>query len=416
MIFLLIAVVSLGFLGQSQPVDRAPLDFLSASVVGGRDGTVYLNGAWRVRAGSFEPERLAKRVGDRLRSDGETIYAYQLGSGRVSVVREEKDGLVLDREVARLPQYEYGLRYAIAPSGCAKVFAARAKFAVLDRKNRRVTGVAADGTDVGVLLDYSSMPRAGEVASVGFLGETGELLLGTGYPERKTHRFAADGKEITDGTWPTADEASVYLTANGRTWAVSSAVREIGASSGRRSAVGEGPLYSFDSIAWTGSGYWLGSTRGAEYYAADGLNRCVRRLGGAGEVTTLALLDGRVFATVGSRICQYWLDDLPDEPMASDDYQLWHFGGYRAGTVTGVAKRKGVLVYGFQPKEGPVETWVFDYRVTDWTHRNDRLHRIDEPPPSNDPSAAVEGHWKVTFDPARKVIRRERPSIQTRLR
>lgn len=401
-----------GVIGQSQPADAEPLPFLAATVVGDRDGNVYLNGEWRVPAGSFAPKRLSKGLSHPLLSDGADIYAYHRNDGGLWIVRATADGLVEDRRLAGLPKFEWALRLAVAPAGCNRGFAARAKFVAMDRKGRQVVGFTADGKPLGVLVDLSGFepPKNSPLDCVGFFAETGEILVGTGYPERRTHRFAANGKEVVNGTWPYAAEAHDYPFANGRTWAVAGRVLEITSNAATRRTVGAGNLDGYRSIAWTGKGYWVGTTRGAEYYDAADPSTPVCRLGGTGAVTSLALLDGRIFATVGSRICMYWLDDRPDEPMSSDDFQLWHLGGYREGTVTGVAKRDGKLVYGFRPKSGgPAETWVFDYRISDWTHRENRLHKVNEPPPTAmAPGVASENGWTVSYSPERQAIVRKK--------
>lgn len=397
-----------GVIGQSQPVNAEPLPFLTATVIGDGKGNVYLNGSWRIASGRTNPEKVARTFTHPLLSDGRDIYSHHRNDRGLWLVRATADGLVEERKVATLPGYEWALRFALAPHDCTIGFAARARIAVLDRTGRKVEGFSATGEPVGALADLSGLTEKSPLECVGFLAETGEILVGTGYPERKTHRFAADGREIVDVSWPCAAEAASYWYANGRTWALSCTVKEIALDAVKRQVIGTGTLHNYNSIVWTGKGYWLGTMRGAEYFAADELSVPARRLGGAGEVTTLALLDGRVFATVGSRICMYWLDDLPDEPMSSDDFQLWHLGGYRDGTVTGVAKRDGKLVYGFVPKGGSLETWQFDYRIFDWTHRADRLHRLDEPPPVNDPSAAIEDGWSVRYSPERKAILRRK--------
>ena len=400
-------------IGQSQPTGSEPLDFLGATVVGGKDGVVYVNGTWRIPAGSREPVRMAKTVPAPLQSDGETIYVCRREQGVVRRVEETPDGLVEGPVVAHLPKFEGPFRLGIVPAGCTKGFGAKVKFAVLDTAQRRVVGISAAGDVVGTLCSYAGIDREKEVISVGFLAETGDLLLGRGTLEGvwRTHRFTADGQEVRDAIWPCATAGESYPTVNGTTWGIAWTAKSIRADSAQKALTfGTWRLYDYNSIAWTGEGYWLGTSRGAEYYDPEDLSHPVCRLGGVGDITSLALQDGRIFTTVGSRICMYWLDDRPDEPMASDGRQsYWDFGGVRReGTVTGVTKRDGRLVYGFKPVDGPVETWLFDYHITDWTHHEDRFRKLSEPAPVCGISTSTEGRWSVSYDAERKAIVRQR--------
>ena len=400
-------------IGQSQPTGSEPLDFLGATVVGGKDGVVYVNGTWRIPAGSREPVRMAKTVPAPLQSDGETIYVCRREQGVVRRVEETLDGLVEGPVVAHLPKFEGPFCLGIVPAGCTQGFGAKVKFAVLDTAQRRVVGISAAGDVVGTLCSYAGIDREKEVISVGFLAETGDLLLGRGTLEGvwRTHRFTADGQEVRDAIWPCATAGESYPTVNGTTWGIAWTAKSIRADSAQKAlAFGTWRLYDYNSIAWTGEGYWLGTSRGAEYYDPEDLSHPVCRLGGVGDITSLALQDGRIFTTVGSRICMYWLDDRPDEPMASDGRQsYWDFGGVRReGTVTGVSKRDGCLVYGFKPVDGPAETWLFDYHITDWTHHEDRFRKLSESAPVCGISTSTEGRWSVSYDAERKAIVRRR--------
>ena len=406
-----------GVIGQSQGADAEPFPRIGLTVAGGRGGCVYLDGAWRVRRGSRTPEKLARTVPFPLVSDGDGLYCFNPNRSELMRVAETEEGLAYAGVALAVPKFEWNARWAVAPADVTGSFARRAKFAVLDRKTCRAYGFAADGSPLGVLVDYSDMPKSNQVQSVGFFAETGDLLLGTGYPERKTHRFGADGREIRDAAWPAPMEAGAYRLANGRTWALSQRVQEVTRNAAARRHVG-GNVDTMNSIAWTGDGYWLGTSRGAEFFPSDGSEEPACCLGGCGAVESLAILDGRVFATVGRRICAYWLDDRPGEAMWSDDFQLWHLAMSRDGRVLSVGLKDGKLAYRYAVKNGAEEWWLFDYRFADWTHRPQRLHKCDKAPegvrsqqvklPGDCAVSAAEGRWAVGYSPSRQAIVRFR--------
>ena len=274
-------------------------------------------------------------------------------------------------------------------------------------------GFAADGADLGVLLDYSSHEKAKLFSAIGFLAETGDLLAATGYPEDRTRRFRPDGTEVISPIWPCKASGRLEVS-DGRTWALSSFAVAVSEAAPPRDRIGS-DVYSVSSIAHSGGLVWLGTSQGALLFERARPELCVARFGGPGRVDALAIADGRVFAFTGARICQYWLDDLPIEPMSSTDVSwLWRIGGKYSGKVVAVERRSDGLHFDFEDS-GKTIRYAFDWSQTLWMQRTKRFavrendgaiqaSRPADMPDGDWTAVAVEGDWMVAYSPSLKAI------------
>jgi len=404
-----------GVIGQSGTTADDLMPDSSLRVVADKTGTTIVGGKWYVLPGETNAHRLAATVYGTLVGDGERLYSVEPYGTHVRPVRFDRDRLVEAGELVTVADAKGSVvRLAIAPSGCRKGFCARAKFATLDLVGKKVCGNAADGASQGTLLDYAACSYADLVRAVGFLADTGDLLLATGYPEYKTHRFAPDGQEVKGPLWPAKAQADDYGYAEGRTWALAVKANPLSAAPALRDYLGYDG-WSAHSIAFTGKGYWLGTTKGALYFDKAVPRECARRLGGPGAVDALQIVDGRVFAFVGDHVVQYWLDDRCDEAPASDSREfLWRIGPGGAGKVTATEVRDKV-VYLLFDKDGEKTAWTFDWRVTLWAQRDRRWRKltgesvrsVERPSdfPSGDYTAwATEDDWLAAYSPSRMAI------------
>ncbi len=213
------------------------------------------------------------------------------------------------------------------------------------------------------------------VACVGTLAETGELLVGTGYPESRVHRFGADGKEIVDDVWPRRGWYDHLVNVGGRTFGLKTGATELTRTlAGARSfKIGGAEAEWSHGLVVQADGYWLKTHQGWLYYEASAPTRCVRRHGDLRGVTALALLDGVVYAFRGSRIDRLWLDARPDEPLLGSGFDGGRAAGRWRGEVDAVEVVDGKrLRYSFAGEEG---SWILDPSVTEWIFRARREYR-----------------------------------------
>lgn len=404
-----------GTIGQSGTADGAPVAQLAVRVAADAAGNVVFDGKWFARPGEKKPRALSKTLAGTVMGDGERIYCVSLYGTTVREAAIKDDALVQAGEPIRVADAKGAPAYfAIAPAKCNRGFCASVKFAVLDRAALKVYGFAADGSDAGVLLDYSAHDKAKLFSAVGFLPETGDLLVSTGYPEERIRRFRPGGEEVLNPMWPCKAHGLIVFS-GGRTWALSSSAVAFAEAASPSLRIGR-DASSVSSIAHSGDVVWLGTSQGALAFNAAHPERCITHFGGPGEVRALAIADGRVFAFVGARICQYWLDDLPDEPMSSADVGwLWRIGGKYSGAVTAVGRRAdGLLHFDFEDA-GKTTRYAFDWSQTLWMQRAKRLFVVEgdgamapqrpaDMPEGDYTAVAVEGDWMVAYSPSRMAI------------
>ena len=408
------AWIPMGELGQSGTVEGGTIASLSMRVVADGDGNVLFGNDWYAGPGETKARKLCRTVPGILIGDGRDVYAVTPKGMRIQKVRLMGGGLEVVGPAVGLAGVDGTIPgFAIAPAGCDKGFCAKAKFAVLDRKGMKVRGFAADGRDVGVLLDYSGHAKAKLVENVGFLPETGDILLGTGYPEDSARRFA-EGGEVVGPFWPSKSPGA-YGLADGRVWALASEAVELSAAKTQGDRIGF-KAYGLNSIAFSAGKFWLGSSQGAMLFDPKHPTECLARVGGTGPVDALMLDEGRVFAFVGPRICQYWLDDAPDEPLASDGRDwMWRIGGNMySGKVVALEKRGETALLDFVVG-GKAFHFAFVWRQELWMKRAERMHRVEgdvatpAPRPADMPegdftATAVDGDWMVAYSPSRHAI------------
>lgn len=241
------------------------------------------------------------------------------------------------------------------------------------------------------------------VACVGRLAETGELLVGTGYPECRVHRYDADGNEITDSIWPWRGWYERLVNVEGITWGLKQGATQITRTlpQGRPLKVGGPEAEWCCGIVVQPKGYWLRGHQGWLYYDAAEPERCVRRHGDLPGVTALVILRGKVYAFRGSRIDSLWLDAKPDEPMIGADFGGGRAAGRWQGTVNAAEIVDGKIRYAFEGEEGG---WMYDPRITDWVFRAKREYRTEDTV-IRDPTKDKMGDFSVAIEEKGIVLR-----------
>lgn len=251
--------------------------------------------------------------------------------------------------------------------------------------------------------DYTNLVGCA-VSCVGRLGETGELLVGTSYPNQRLRLFAEDGTEVQDGLWPLSGWFDHIAQAGGRTWglkrgAVELTRRRRGSKSLR---VGGREAQECRGIVCVDDGWWLLSRQGWLFYGSADPQRCVRRHGDLKNVTALALLDGMVYVFSHSRLDTLWLDDRPDEALQPFGFDNGRAAGRWSGTVDAAEVVGGKIRYSFS-KEG--KNFMLDPAVKDWVKRALREYSTDAPVSKKPGEAALLGGWKAEADGSAIVLR-----------
>lgn len=329
--------VEVAVLGQSQPPGTRPVAWNGCAwVADDGKGNFYFPDGWMVRRGSTE------------------------------AVRGERPADVL------VPNVRGGI--CIPPADVTIGFAAKWSSLRLDRKSMMVYGTARDGSGEVAVFDYSDkLPTPKFVTCVGVLRATGDLLLGTTYPDNKVHRFTIGGKYVKDPMWPFPTEVERFGYAAGRTWALCTGAKTLETKPGARSLrVGCSLDHSTVAIAGdTTNGWWLATSQGALHYRACDPTRSVRRIGGLPDVTAIGFNDeGRVLVARGCRSFGLWSGDFPDSPLDCNQNR-WLIGSRWSGSTTAIDVDDDGVFYCHDTKDG--KKWGFDPRITAWTQRHLRM-------------------------------------------
>ena len=399
-----------GILGQSE--QRAdPVEWTACRhCVADADGNVHLPGGWRVPASGGAPERMPRRVKGVLMTDGRDIYSWRAEHCALKRLAVGRDGLSETPFAFKPDNWKH--RLFLSPAGCTRGFAAKAKLVALDVEKREVRGWDADGKSVGRLFAYGgAVERPELVRSVAVHPETGDLLLGSYWPECKVHRFDVEGRERVDQVWPFRAMAEDFALADGRVFAVGERAYELSDKFGARSfGVNSGATYG---VARGKGGWWLATSQGAQFYSDAAVRSgaaASRRIGALDGVTALGISRGRVVLAMGYSIHSLWLDDLRHEPLSSD--RGWCSLGKWAGAVRSIeTPPDGTFVLRWSDGKSSA-AWQFDPRITEWVHRKRRLHSVDgglpDPRPANEAvvgglRAVAEKGEIVLYDGSRRV-------------
>ena len=243
--------------------------------------------------------------------------------------------------------------------------------------------------------------------------KTGDLLIGTKWPECRVHRFRPDGTEVANAVWPFRAWAEGFAFSDGRVFAISEKAIELDDKFGTLSiGVNSGRVYG---VARVKGGWWLSTSQGAQFYtdfeAKSGL-AASRRVGGLSGVTAVGLTGGRVIVASGYVINTMWLDDRRDEPFSNS--HSWCSTGKWSGDVDSIVKNDdgSLVLHWSNAKKGEEAAWHFDPRITAWKDRKLRLHAVDvnSAPrrPANEAAvtglkAVAEADEIVLYDGSRKV-------------
>ena len=364
-----------GMLGQSgsrgAPVEWTDCRYCAADGA----GNVYFPGGWRLRPGASAPERMSKTVSGELMSDGEALYAWRTDPGVLVRLSATDEGLADTGDAVKIGDWRR--RPFPAPASCRRGFAAKARTFALDRAQNAVFAWDGTGRPLGKALDYKALvPKPDLVRAAAVHPVTGEMLLGTYWPECRVHRFREDGSERVDEAWPFAMMAQSFVCAGNRVFALGPCVRELTDSFGSSMSFGVNANEA-QGLARGDRGWWVATTQGAQFYpdsaAADGVPAS-RRVGGLANVTALGLSAGRVLVAEGYRMYGLWLDDRRNEPLSSDS--VWCAYGKWDGAVESIEScAAGGFAFTWR-KGDKTESWIFEPRITEWKDRARRVRSV----------------------------------------
>jgi hypothetical protein len=292
-------------------------------------GGTQLLGFTNVNGQRHLSRRITPAVPPRLGVQGDGERLFYLGS-------DDKlrtfDPTRSEASVQAMCAVDPGARsFAVARQGLNRGYAARAKLFVLT--GNRVSAYRTDGSAAGVVLDLAPPPGSSwYYCALGVEPATGDLLVGSSYPDVKVYRYGTDGKAVTQGGWPRAVFAQEIGSVDGMAWATLAG----GGAQSLPAALRANPPrvepdwthYATGLAAEPSGGYWVASSQGLSRFDKNGL-ALHQRLGGLSGVQTLALAgDGTILAGVenGQRQVRLALDDVPDSSLTSNSNEPWRTG------------------------------------------------------------------------------------------
>ena len=210
---------------------------------------------------------------------------------------------------------------------------------------------------------------------------TGDLLIGSYWPDTKVYRFDVTGKQFpntgTMSAWPQSGHSDVVCNAAGVPWAL-----DTGGGGNALAAMPRGLPKALDGNAWAGypSGIaifpsgetWVACAQGLLGFGRKG-RPTGKRLGGLGDPGLVAAgPDGTVLALLenSQRCARLAADDAPDTPFASNANEPWRVANGWGGKAVGCAwDGKGYLIL---DAGGSKALWRFDpdhtaFAETPWT-------------------------------------------------
>ncbi len=345
-------------LGQSQPAEADPLPWIGCAGVARQD-----NGdLWAV-------------VGERayhLDRTGKLLEAVPLPAGMRLARGDGRRVVCLDHE-GRF--HELNLTSKTSRTLCdARVdgrgpteFASGRDGALIALyRDGRVRQWQADGTRGADRLRLTP-GKDWDYRAVGCDPQTGELWIGTYYPNMKLLRFAPGDTQPRETR---AGFAALMLAAEDGLWwlDVSGAGQALRpATSGCRPPQGHFTYYP-TGAATNRDGTWVACAQGLVQFGPDGRPTGVR-VGGLGGVSLLAAEEnGAVLALVenSQRCARLWADDEPGAPLSSQANEPWRVANGWSGKALGLAwMGDGYLVLDATTKA----LWRFDPDHVAWAEK-----------------------------------------------
>ena len=340
-----------GVLGQSQPDGAVPLPFIGANgVMADKQGNLWTATGTSIFSFSRQPD--GRRIGveaGKLPSparcgvlgDGEN--AYVLGGNFKVYAFDPMDPR--PTPVATLEDLaDAGKRlcFAVAPAATTGSFAAKAKFFALDGDT--VRGYTADGSPLGIVLTLSRPEGAAWwYCALGVEPSSGDLLVGSYYPDMKVYRYDSTGQAVEGEGWPRPGFSRAIVTVDTMAWMLMGGAAQslppIVTVVSDATTVGPYWTEPANGIAPdTGGGYWIASAQGLVQFDSTG-QPTKRRLGGLAGVRFLTVgKDGTLIAAIENGVMiRLTIDDAPDAVFQSNANEPFRVGAGWTGRASGLA-------------------------------------------------------------------------------
>ncbi|MFZ2655922.1 MAG: hypothetical protein WAX69_13410, partial [Victivallales bacterium] len=367
-----------GILGQSQPEGMEPLPFIGASGVAmDRKGNLwtadgkYLYGFTKMDGDVILAEKIPLKnpaVHFGIISDGRKaffisydwkVYSFDPETKEISAVCDTKD------KAGKIKSY------CISPDGLEKGYAGKGKVFVLEGVD--VHGYKSTGESIGVVLSLPPVPEGQKwhYCAIGIEPNSGDLLVGSYYPDAKTYRFGADGRQVIMDGWPRKGIFARYIiNLNNLSWALTAGggATSLPATSQKNDDIRTIPpswTEHANGLAANSEGYWLSTSQGIVQFDKDGKSN-KKRIGGIAGVRGMAVAaGGTVIASVeaGQRMLRFSIDDEPDTTFTSNGNEPFRVGAGWTDKACGIGwDGKLFLVL----DETGKQIWRFDPWHTGW--------------------------------------------------
>jgi len=367
-----------GILGQSQPVEAAPISVIGA-LGAANDSSGNLWTVFGNQLTELTPQNGRYVVSKRITLTSPPRLGLQSDGAKFYYMGQDNRIYAIDPTQSATPQPICSVdpktrAFSVAPDGMFGGYGGIAKIFTLAGNN--VSFYKADGSSGGAPLTLPQLtPATCYYNSVGLDPNTGDLLAGGFYPDSKVYRFDPSGNPVTNVDWPRPGNVNTIVNVNGIAWGT---LYGGGAMSLPDKSTPHTPKLD---PAWTqypsgiatdkNGDYWMATSQGLCEYDFTGKS-LGRRIGGLNGVATLAMSpDGVILAGVdrGGQEARLYLDDAADSTISSNANEPWRVGqGWTEKAVAVVPDGNSFLaldataktIWKFTPanQDGGANSWV----------------------------------------------------------
>ena len=288
-----VKIVFSGILGQSEPPDAPPLPFVGAGgIAADGAGTLWVAGGSTLYA--FKSQHDVWRCARTLSAPG-NIGAVFFDGRRLLAQCEQKlfrvDTMAGKVDPNPVCTFADGCgATAVAPDELKSGFAAQARYFGL--RGDEVLGYGEDGQSKGCVLKLVRPEKAPwNYCSLTIEPHSGDLLVGSYWPDWKVYRFAASGQEVKTGWWPRTANSARLVIAGGQAWALQEQAVALPATLAKAENAltihSQGFFFPSGLAVDPAGNYWIASSQGVTQFDPRG-QPTGRRLGGISGIRALA--------------------------------------------------------------------------------------------------------------------------------
>lgn len=326
-----------GVLGQSQPVNQKPIEFMGVSGVAfdahgnmwvARDKKLYqfskAGDTWSLANTIDLP---GQSMPGGLVWNGECLVQVCTDSKVYNINPDTK----IVKNVATI--HDKDVKSVIVVPNNVKIgFAAKNRIFVL--QGNQVLGVNGDTSSVVLTLPLKCGQSTLNYCALGIEPNSGDLLVGSYYPDCKVYRFESSGAEVRKEQWPRAGFLSQIVSLNNQAWGIMGpklvALPDKSPLDFDKANLGPYPMVACSGLSADPDGnFWIACSQGLlEVTPKD--SSVFTRLGGVDGVNHLVVGGrGSLLGTIelGSRIIQLNIDDEAGDPLLSSANEPFRIAG-----------------------------------------------------------------------------------------